>query len=238
MSIESLATSFTEQTGGKFVLPPVSLSNRLQSTHAFVFDWDGVFNNGFKQGEAGSGFSEADSMGTNLLRFGYWLTYGQLPFFAIVTGERNPAAIALAEREHFDAIYFKTRNKLAALDHLQQQFKLKTEHIAYAFDDVLDIPIARSCGLRFLVSRKASPLFEKYIKDKHMCDYITGQSGDSHAVREICELVLELTGQFEQAVTLRSTFASKYTEYLELRNSGKTEKYTYLEDKGKIEKEV
>ena len=237
MSIESLAENFTKQTGGQFILPPVALSNRLQSTHAFIFDWDGVFNDGFKQGDTGSGFSEVDSMGTNLLRFGYWLTHGRLPFTAIITGERNPAAIALAHREHFDAIYFKTRNKLAALNHLNKQFALRTEEIAYCFDDVLDIPIAQACDLRFVVSRKSSPLFEQYVKDQKICDYITGQSGNTHAVREICELILALIGQFEQAVTLRSSFDSKYKQYLELRNSGETEKYTYSETNDQIKKE-
>jgi 3-deoxy-D-manno-octulosonate 8-phosphate phosphatase (KDO 8-P phosphatase) len=235
MSIESLAAVFTEQTGGKFIAPPIAISNRLQSIHAFLFDWDGVFNAGFKTGETGSHFSEVDSMGTNLLRFGYWLTHGQLPFFGIITGERNPAAIALAEREHFNAIYFKTRNKLAALEHLEQHFNLKPQEIAYGFDDVLDLPIARACSLRFLIARKASPLFVQYVKDQQLYDYLTGQAGDAHAVREICELCLGLMGQYEQVVTLRSTFDTKYKKYLELRNSGVTEKFSYQENSNKIE---
>ncbi|MBN1378565.1 MAG: phosphatase [Gammaproteobacteria bacterium] len=237
MCQQSIAEIFTHRAGGLLLVPADKVAEHLQHINAFMFDWDGVFNNGFKQGESGSGFSEIDSMGTNLLRFGYWLLHGRLPFFAIITGERNPAAIALAEREHFNAIYFKTRNKLAALEHLQQHFSIKPQQIAYGFDDVLDLAIARSCGLRFLVNCQASPLFEQYVKDRQLCDYITGQSGDNHAVREVCELMLGLMGQYDQAVELRSMFDARYTEYLELRNSGVTEMFSYNEQSGKIEKE-
>lgn len=54
---------------GQFVTSEADIAKRLSKAKAFIFDWDGVFNNGFKQGQAGSGFSEVDSMGTNLLRF-------------------------------------------------------------------------------------------------------------------------------------------------------------------------
>jgi len=232
---EAVATVFTSRTGGSFATPVDAVAERLQHIDAFLFDWDGVFNNGFKQGETGSGFSEADSMGTNLLRFGYWLIHGRLPFFGIITGELNPAAVALAEREHYNAIYFKTRNKLAALEHLQQAFDLEPQRIAYGFDDVLDLPIARSCGLRFLVTRKSSPLFDEYVKQEKLCDYLSGQTGGDHAVREICELILGLFGQYEQVVTLRSTFDAKYKDYLDLRNAGKTKRFSYNEQSGKIE---
>lgn len=234
MSIKQIATLFSGQSGGRFITSPESISERLHSVQAFLFDWDGVFNNGFKQGESGSPFSETDSMGTNLLRFGYWLIHGRLPFVAIVTGERNPSAITLAEREHFNVIYFKTRNKLAVREHLKQHFNLNAEQIAYCFDDVLDIAIAGSCGLRFLVSCKASPLFTQYVQDEKLCDYITGQSGDTHAVREICELMLGLLDQYDQVVTLRSSFDPKYTEYLTLRNLGLTQKFSYSEETGEI----
>jgi 3-deoxy-D-manno-octulosonate 8-phosphate phosphatase (KDO 8-P phosphatase) len=237
MHSDSIAEIFSGPCGGVFATPVAEIAGRLQTVDTFLFDWDGVFNNGFKQGESGSSFSEIDSMGTNLLRFGYWLLHKRLPFFGIITGERNPAAVALTEREHFNAVYFKTRNKLAALDHLQQQFNIAPQQIAYGFDDVLDLSLAAQCGLRFLVARKASPLFNQYAKDRQLCDYITGQSGDTHAVREICELLLGLMGQYEQVVELRSVFDTKYKAYLDIRDSGVTKKFFYNERSGKIEKE-
>ena len=47
--------------------------DRLDKIKAFVFDWDGVFNNGAKDSEGASPFNEVDAMGTNLLRFNHHL---------------------------------------------------------------------------------------------------------------------------------------------------------------------
>ena len=59
--------------GGMFVCSPEELKQKLMNVKAFVFDWDGVFNNGQKQSSGGSHFSEVDSMGLNLLRFSHYL---------------------------------------------------------------------------------------------------------------------------------------------------------------------
>ena len=46
-------------------------------------------------------------MGTNLLRFAWWLRdRGSLPFTGILTGQDNPTAVRLAERERFQAVAF------------------------------------------------------------------------------------------------------------------------------------
>ncbi|MFM7428619.1 MAG: phosphatase, partial [Flammeovirgaceae bacterium] len=87
----SIQTLF-EKAGSIFCTPAVSILQKLQSVKAFVFDWDGVFNDGTKHNQQGSGFTEPDAMGTNMLRFSYWLKNQQLPITAIITGEENEAA--------------------------------------------------------------------------------------------------------------------------------------------------
>ena len=77
---------------GTFVNSASDIEKRLSKAKAFIFDWDGVFNNGFKLGQAGSGFSEVDSMGTNLLRYSHHLISGKLPVTAIISGEKNDTA--------------------------------------------------------------------------------------------------------------------------------------------------
>ncbi len=54
--------------GGSFVTPVEELIQKLDECRAVVFDWDGVFNAGRKGQASSSGFSEVDSMGTNMLR--------------------------------------------------------------------------------------------------------------------------------------------------------------------------
>lgn len=235
----SQITEIFVQGGGEFVVAPQELQQKLTTIKAFIFDWDGVFNDGSKTGESGSSFNEADSMGTNLARFGYWLQHNSsLPFTAIITGEQNPSAIKLAEREHFNAIYFKTRNKTEALKHLQHHFNIEPKQIAYCFDDVLDLPIAEVCGVRFLISRNGSPLFADYAKQNQLCDYISGQAGGANAVREICELVLGLNGQFSAAVKKRCEFGETYQQYLAQRNAQETEKFSYNEKLAQISSEA
>ena len=61
-----------EKGGGEFVSPPSVFIDKLKKIKAVLFDWDGVFNDGFKRGVDGSIFSEVDAMGTNLLRYALW----------------------------------------------------------------------------------------------------------------------------------------------------------------------
>src|SRR5271170_3910119 len=107
---------FTE-LGGTFCRPFAEFKDKLSKIKAYVFDWDGVFNNGVKTAQGGSPFSEVDAMGTNMLRFGHWLKYGELPCVGVITGEDNPTAQYLTEREKFHALYFKSTDKLIAFDH-------------------------------------------------------------------------------------------------------------------------
>ena len=84
--------------GGTFVTPAERIAERAAACRAVVFDWDGVFNSGAKGEGASSSFSEADSMGINLLRYGLWRARGRLPVAAVITGERNETAIRFATR--------------------------------------------------------------------------------------------------------------------------------------------
>jgi 3-deoxy-D-manno-octulosonate 8-phosphate phosphatase (KDO 8-P phosphatase) len=61
-----------ESIGGIFVHPLQTLIKKFKGIKAFVFDWDGVFNNAQKNENKSSTFNEADSMGTNLIRYDYY----------------------------------------------------------------------------------------------------------------------------------------------------------------------
>ncbi len=220
-------TNLFEKQGGEFISPPSFIQEKLKGIKAFIFDWDGVFNSGTKGEGISSTYTEADSMGTNLLRFGYWLGNNQeLPIMAIITGENNQSAKKLAQREHFHHIYFKIPNKAIALEYLLNSHHLKNEEIAFCFDDVLDFPIAEKCGLRFMVRRDASPLFKQYAIENNLCDYITSQQGGNNAVREISDLILGLTGQINQVIKERTAFSELYTNYLTQRNIPATKMFT------------
>ncbi len=232
MSHNIIARLF-EEAGGRFVSPALDIKKGLKEIEAFLFDWDGVFNRGIKgHGIAGT-YSEADSMGTNLLRFSSWMDHDhRLPVTAILTGQRDLTAIDFALREHFNYIYLESIDKSRAFDHLLEILGIDPKGVAFCFDDVLDLPVAERCGLRFMVRRSASPVFREYVIQRNLCDYLTGHQGDSHAIREIAELILGLKGDLDLAIQERVRFSKLYQEYLGQRNSQKTE--AFILERGQI----
>lgn len=223
--MQDIIRKFSE-LGGSFITAPDDLTKKLLGIKAFVFDWDGVFNNGQKILGSGSPFSEVDSMGTNLLRFSHYLKNGQLPISAIISGEKNDSAISFSERECFHYSFFKTPHKIEALEMICKQHMLQTTEVAYVFDDVLDISIAKVCGLRILVRHTANVLFEDYCRKNQLADYITASDGNHYAVREICELLMGLNNNFDACISHRGDYSATYNDYLLLRRAIKTEMYS------------
>jgi len=220
-------TNLFEKEGGEFISSPSFIKKKLKNIKAFIFDWDGVFNNGQKSEASSSSYTEADSMGTNLLRFGYWLKNSEnLPVTAIITGENNKTAIKLAKREHFNNIYYKIPNKAIALEHITKLYNINKSEVAFCFDDVIDLPIAKQCGLRFMIRRNASVKFKEYVVNNKYCDYITAYEGGNHAIREISELILSLYDVFDKVIIERTNFSNIYQKYLNQRNSTNTDEFT------------
>ncbi len=212
--------------GGSFITSPEDLRKKLDGIKAFIFDWDGVFNNGQKIAGSGSPFSEVDSMGTNLLRFSHYLKTGQLPISAIISGQKNDSAISLSERECFHYSFFKTPHKIEALEFICKKQNISPLEVAYVFDDVLDLSIAKVCGLRVLVRHQSNVLFEDYCRKHALADYITASDGSHYAVRESCELLIGLNGNFEETISNRADYSMSYTTYLQLRKTVKTELFS------------
>jgi 3-deoxy-D-manno-octulosonate 8-phosphate phosphatase (KDO 8-P phosphatase) len=212
LDIHAIVALFS-QRGGTFVASAQQLTERLVRAQALLFDWDGVFNAGYKGAPTPAAFSEADSMGTNMLRYGFWRLTGRMPVTAIISGEKNPAADQFARREHFHALYMGVRNKREAVDHIRRLHGLGTDALACIFDDIHDLAMAQACAVRCLVRRSAGALFETYVRSNRLCDYITGCEAGNHAVREVAELMLGLMGVFEDVVRSRVAYDDQYRLY-------------------------
>jgi 3-deoxy-D-manno-octulosonate 8-phosphate phosphatase (KDO 8-P phosphatase) len=215
---------------GKFISSEKNISSRLKKIKALVFDWDGVFNNGEKSADGSSNFNEVDSMGSNLLRYSFYLSNNKLPVTAIISGEKNQTAFFFSKRECFHYSFFKmANNKLDALKYICEAENIKPEEMLYVFDDVLDLPIAEVCGVRMLVNQKANPLFVQYCVKHKLTDYISGNSGGNFAVREITEMLMYLNGNYDKVITDRKNSAEKYKAYLHQRQSIKTSFFTAVD---------
>jgi 3-deoxy-D-manno-octulosonate 8-phosphate phosphatase (KDO 8-P phosphatase) len=216
---EAIHSLFTK-TGGQFCVPAADIQRKLENIKAFVFDWDGVFNDGSKRDQTGSGFTEPDAMGTNILRFSYWLKNRSLPVTAIITGEENESALFLGKREHITSLYFKASNKQKSFDHFLNANILQAKEVAFVFDDVLDLSVASQCGVRIACFRKSNPLFNQHIISNQLAEYMT--SGGGYAVREACELLIGLQGNYDEAITHRMRFSETYQQYLAQRQQVET----------------
>jgi 3-deoxy-D-manno-octulosonate 8-phosphate phosphatase (KDO 8-P phosphatase) len=203
--------------GGTFITDFSIIKNKLRNIKAYVFDWDGVFNNGQKNIEGHSGFSEVDSMGVNMLRFNSWLFQRRIAPAAIITGEDNALAAHFAARENFSALYKKIRNKEQAFLHFCKLHDCAPGEVLFVFDDILDLPIARLAGIRMMVGRRSNPVTIQYARQNRLVDYVTEAQGGSNAVREVCELCLLLSNNFQKVVELRTRYAPEYRDYISAR---------------------
>lgn len=216
-----------EDMSAEFTTPIQEMTKKYTEIKAFVFDWDGVFNTGEKNGSGSSSFNEIDAMGTNMLRFSYYLKNKQVPLTALISGEKNESAFYFAQREHFNASYFKIAHKKWALDHLCSIYNIQPHQICYFFDDVLDLSIAKEAGLRILIARKASRLFTNYVKQNNLADYITANPSGNFAIREACEMLMGMSGIFDETITRRTNYDTIYQEFLRSKNTAITHFYTY-----------
>lgn len=195
---------------------------KLSGLESVLFDWDGVFNLGEKSTE-GSPFGESDSMGTNMLRFALWKKLGRMPMSVLLSGEHNKVSFHFGQRENFNYVFYKIANKPEALEYLREHSPFRIAGSVFFFDDVLDLPVAEQAGLRIMIRRKASPLFEDYVRRNKLADYITYSPGGKSAVREACELMLGLMGIYEEVIHHRTSFSTEYQAYLKEKKSTGTQ---------------
>ena len=221
------------ESGMKFNIPVEQLEVKLKSIKALIFDWDGVFHSGYKNETGTSSFSEADSMGVNMLRFAYYLINASIPYTAIITGENNPTAFYWAEREHLNDVFFKVKDKVKILDWLKKNRGIESYEVVFAFDDILDLSLAKECGVRILIKRESSKMLQNYCVNNNICDVITANDGGNHAVREISELIIALLGKWNQVVDERVQFDGLYKPYIQQRQKIQTSRFSFAN--GKVE---
>lgn len=184
--------------------------------NGLILDWDGVFHDGRKGSDGGSSFSELDSMGLNLLRFGHFLETGNILPVAIITGERNETAEAFARREHVHAFGFYAKEKTRAIAPLESAWGSSADTWGFVFDDILDFGLAARVGLRAMVYREACDETYHYAVNQGWVD-LTLQA--DHAVRRFAEGQLVQSGMWERVLEGRMTMSPEYQAYWALRQS-------------------
>jgi len=207
------------EAGASLFCTQPDLISKLKKIRFFLFDWDGVFNNGNKIGSEGSCFSEIDSMGTNLLRYGFYKQNNELPKMGILSGASNEMGRSFAEREHFNLSMLNFKDKDQALDIIIKENGIKPEEIAFFFDDVLDLRVAARVGFRVFLGSTHSPSLNNYVQTHGMVDLIPSLKGGENGVREACDFMLEAIENYSEVISDRLSFSSEYAQYWEERQS-------------------
>lgn len=205
--------------GLRTTAPEPELLRRLARTKAVLFDWDGVFNDGFKDADGGSPFSEVGSMGVNLLRFALWLRNGSLPKAAVITGQHNPYAQRFAQRERLHGVYMGFTNKPEAFDAFLAKHGLQADEVAFFFDDVLDLPVASRCGLRLMIGSPVTAWLVEQAIARGEVDIVTANSGGNNGLREATDAVIALLANGADVIDHRVRYSEIYQRYLSERQS-------------------
>ncbi len=204
----------TDRTMPRFIHSEPELLRRLARTKAVLFDWDGVFNDGFKDADGGSPFSEVGSMGVNLLRFALWLRNGTLPKAAVITGQHNPSAERFGQRERLHGVYMGFTNKPEAFDAFLSTHGLQADEVAFFFDDVLDLPVAARCGLRVMIGSTVTAWLIEQAIARGEVDIVTANSGGDNGLREATDAVIALLGHGAHVIAHRTAYSETYQRYL------------------------
>jgi len=161
---------------------------RAQKLKLLILDVDGVLTDGklfFDQlGNEYKSFHAQDGHGIKLLR----QTGVEV---AVISGRKSNSVALRMQSLGIGHVYQGQEDKLAALDELLAGLQLDPEQAAHVGDDVLDLPVMCRVGLAIAVS-DANPAVREH------AHWVTGRCGGQGAVREVCDLILQAQGYFDE----------------------------------------
>jgi len=108
-----------------------------------------------------------------------------------ISGRSSRVVARRAEDLGIGLVVQGTLYKLPAYEEIIAKRGLTDRDVAYVGDDIVDIPILRRVGLA-VATAGAVPAVASY------CHVITDRDGGRGAVREVCELILQAQGRWEE----------------------------------------
>jgi len=139
-----------------------------------------------QQGNEYKSFHARDGHGLKLLR--------QTGVEVAVISGRNSKSVALRLQSlGIEHVYQGHENKRAAFAEILENLKLKPSQVAHVGDDLLDLPIMTQVGFAIAV-QDANFAVKRYA---HWCTQTPGGQG---AVREVCDLIMQVQGHFDDVL--------------------------------------
>ena len=154
------------------------------------FDVDGVLTDGTlyysARGDEMKGFMTRDGHGIKMLAEAGIKV-------AIITGRESEIVAQRARNLGISLVLQGIDDKRAAMQQLLSQQGLGFDQAGYMGDDVVDLPLLRSCGFSATVADGHPLVLERV-------DHVSAFGGGRGAVREVCELLLAAQGKLESAL--------------------------------------
>jgi 3-deoxy-D-manno-octulosonate 8-phosphate phosphatase (KDO 8-P phosphatase) len=108
----------------------------------------------------------------------------------VVSGRISQATEIRGRQLGMTYVYLGRVDKLPILDEIVARSGLSLAHIAYAGDDLVDVPLMRRVGFAFAPAN-ARPEVKK------VAHYVTSASGGRGAVREMVEILMQANGTWD-----------------------------------------
>ena len=86
------------------------------------------------------------------------------------------------------------QDKLTVFEEILRQEGLRADEAAFVGDDVIDLPVMRSCGLAIAVQNARAEV-------KKEAHFVTPHSGGDGALRDAVEYILKAQGKWKRVVS-------------------------------------
>ncbi len=167
------------------------IQRRAAGIRLLLLDADGVLTDGViwnVPGVAGAsfetkGFNSQDGIALQ------WLMKNGVQC-GVISGRVSQATEIRARQLGMNYVYLGRLDKIPILDEIIARSAFSPEHIAYAGDDFVDVPLMRRVGLAFAPAN-ARPEVKK------AAHYVTSAAGGRGAVREMIEILMQANGTWD-----------------------------------------
>jgi len=161
--------------------------DKIKALKLLILDVDGVLTDGRlffdDQGREYKCFHARDGHGIKLLR----QTGVDV---AVISGRKSNSVALRMQSLGVEQVYQGHENKRAAFAEILQNLNLSSVQVAHVGDDVLDLPIMVQAGFAVAVA-------DAHFAVKQRADWCTQTPGGLGAVREVCDLIMQVQGTFD-----------------------------------------
>jgi len=173
--------------GRIFVFPAPAGIKQTTQAHAAKHGGRGGFGLHSETMIEAKGFHAHDGTAISLARLGGIKT-------GLIT-KRISETVALRARDlKLEYVYQGIQDKLTVFEEILRRENLEARETAYVGDDVIDLPVMRTCGFPVAVANARTEV-------KKVAHYVTPHAGGDGALRDAVEYVLKAQGKWDRVVS-------------------------------------